>query len=39
MSVSEVFVRRPVMTTLVMVGIFVFGIFADRVGRTRYRQL
>jgi len=32
MNVSEIFVRRPVMTTLVMIGILVFGI----VG---YRQL
>jgi len=31
-SVSEIFVRRPVMTTLVMIGILVFGIAA-------YRQL
>lgn len=27
MNVSEIFVRRPVMTTLVMVGLLVFGIF------------
>src|SRR5438309_4964499 len=31
MSVSEIFVRRPVMTTLVMVGILVFGIVAYRL--------
>jgi HAE1 family hydrophobic/amphiphilic exporter-1 len=31
MSVSEVFVRRPVMTTLVMIGIVVFGIAAYRL--------
>jgi HAE1 family hydrophobic/amphiphilic exporter-1 len=31
MSVSEIFVRRPVMTTLVMVGILVFGIGAYRL--------
>ncbi|MBA8884885.1 efflux RND transporter permease subunit [Dokdonella fugitiva] len=31
MSVSEVFVRRPVMTTLVMVGILVFGIVGYRL--------
>ena len=31
MSVSEIFVRRPVMTTLVMVGILVFGIAAYRL--------
>jgi len=31
MSVSEIFVRRPVMTTLVMVGILVFGVVAYRL--------
>ena len=31
MSVSEIFVRRPIMTTLVMVGILVFGIAAYRL--------
>jgi HAE1 family hydrophobic/amphiphilic exporter-1 len=31
MSVSEIFVRRPVMTTLVMVGILVFGVAAYRL--------
>jgi HAE1 family hydrophobic/amphiphilic exporter-1 len=30
-SVSEIFVRRPVMTTLVMVGILVFGVAAYRL--------
>ena len=30
-SVSEIFVRRPVMTTLVMVGILVFGIAAYKL--------
>jgi HAE1 family hydrophobic/amphiphilic exporter-1 len=30
-SVSEIFVRRPVMTTLVMLGILVFGIAAYRL--------
>ena len=30
MSVSEIFVKRPVMTTLVMVGILVFGIVGYR---------
>src|ERR1700704_480297 len=30
-SVSEIFVRRPVMTTLVMIGILVFGIAAYRL--------
>jgi len=30
MNVSEIFVRRPVMTTLVMVGLLVFGIFGYR---------
>ncbi len=31
MSVSEIFVRRPIMTTLVMIGILVFGIGAYRL--------
>jgi hydrophobe/amphiphile efflux-1 (HAE1) family protein len=31
MNISEIFVRRPVMTTLVMVGILVFGIGAYRL--------
>ena len=31
MSISEIFVRRPVMTTLVMIGILVFGISAYRL--------
>jgi HAE1 family hydrophobic/amphiphilic exporter-1 len=31
MSISELFVRRPVMTTLVMVGILVFGIAAYKL--------
>ena len=31
MSVSTIFVRRPIMTTLVMVGILVFGIVAYRL--------
>jgi len=31
MSVSEIFVRRPVMTTLVMIGILVFGIVGYRL--------
>ena len=30
-SVSEIFVRRPVMTTLVMIGILVFGVVAYRL--------
>jgi hydrophobe/amphiphile efflux-1 (HAE1) family protein len=30
-SVSEIFVRRPVMTTLIMIGILVFGIVAYRM--------
>jgi HAE1 family hydrophobic/amphiphilic exporter-1 len=30
-SVSEIFVRRPIMTTLVMIGILVFGIAAYRL--------
>ncbi len=31
MSVSELFIRRPVMTTLVMAGILVFGVMAYRL--------
>ncbi len=31
MSFSELFIRRPVMTTLVMVGILLFGIVAYRL--------
>ncbi len=31
MNVSEIFVRRPVMTTLVMVGMLVFGIVGYRL--------
>src|SRR6187399_2719077 len=30
MSISEPFIRRPVMTTLVMLGILGFGLFAFR---------
>ena len=30
MNVSEIFVKRPVMTTLVMVGMLVFGIVGYR---------
>ena len=30
MSFSELFIRRPIMTTLVMVGILLFGIVAYR---------
>ena len=30
MNVSEIFVKRPVMTTLVMVGVLVFGIVGYR---------
>ena len=30
MNFSEIFIRRPVMTTLVMGGIFLFGIMAYR---------
>src|SRR5262245_11504588 len=30
MSFSELFIRRPVMTVLVMVGIIVFGVIAYR---------
>ena len=31
MSIAELFVRRPVMTGLVMIGILVFGIFGYRL--------
>src|SRR5262245_46469985 len=31
MSISEVFIKRPVMTTLVMSGILLFGIMAFRL--------
>ncbi len=31
MNVSEIFIRRPVMTTLVMVGILIFGVMAYRL--------
>jgi HAE1 family hydrophobic/amphiphilic exporter-1 len=31
MNVSELFIRRPVMTTLVMVGILLFGVMAYRL--------
>jgi HAE1 family hydrophobic/amphiphilic exporter-1 len=31
MNVSELFIRRPVMTTLVMVGILIFGVMAYRL--------
>ena len=31
MSISELFIKRPVMTTLVMMGILVFGIMAYRL--------
>jgi HAE1 family hydrophobic/amphiphilic exporter-1 len=32
MNISEIFIRRPIMTTLVMVGILIFGLIS-------YRQL
>ncbi len=31
MNLSELFIRRPIMTTLVMMGILLFGIFAYRL--------
>jgi HAE1 family hydrophobic/amphiphilic exporter-1 len=31
MNVSELFIRRPIMTTLVMVGILLFGVMAYRL--------
>ena len=27
MNISEIFIRRPIMTSLVMIGILVFGLF------------
>ncbi|MGH9445179.1 MAG: efflux RND transporter permease subunit, partial [Terriglobia bacterium] len=31
MNISEIFIRRPVMTALLMFGIVIFGIFAYRL--------
>ena len=31
MSITELFIRRPIMTTLVMLGILLFGIFGYRL--------
>jgi HAE1 family hydrophobic/amphiphilic exporter-1 len=31
MNISELFIKRPVMTTLVMAGILIFGIMAYRL--------
>lgn len=31
MNISELFIRRPIMTTLVMVGILVFGLMSYRL--------
>jgi len=31
MSISEIFIRRPVMTTLVMAAIMIFGVFGFRL--------
>ncbi len=31
MNISELFIRRPIMTTLVMFGIVIFGVFAYRL--------
>jgi HAE1 family hydrophobic/amphiphilic exporter-1 len=31
MNVAEIFIRRPVMTTLVMLGILIFGIMGYRL--------
>jgi HAE1 family hydrophobic/amphiphilic exporter-1 len=31
MNISELFIRRPIMTTLIMLGIVIFGIFAYRL--------
>jgi len=35
MNISELFIRRPVATTLVMVGILFFGIVGYRLLRFR----
>ena len=31
MNISEIFIRRPIMTSLVMIGILVFGLFSYRM--------
>ncbi len=31
MNLSEIFIRRPIMTTLVMVGILIFGLMSYRL--------
>ena len=31
MSLSELFIKRPIMTTLVMAAILIFGVFAYRL--------
>src|SRR5512136_2174542 len=31
MNLSEIFVRRPIMTTLVMAGILIFGVMSYRI--------
>ena len=33
MNITEIFIARPVMTTLVMIGILLFGELCDRIGR------
>ena len=30
MNLSELFIKRPIMTTLVMIGILIFGVMAYR---------
>ena len=35
MNITELFIRRPVMTVLVMVGILLFGIAGYRAARQR----
>ena len=34
MNISGLFIRRPVMTTLVMAAIMIFGLIAYRLTRT-----
>jgi len=31
MNIAEIFIRRPIMTSLVMVAVMVFGVFAYRL--------
>ena len=38
MNITELFIRRPVMTTLIMIGIVLFGAvaLAERLVRNRF---